>query len=62
VTVTGLGDPDDDDRIDDTYGLICEIKIGKKRGDAPLAELEAKEGDPNRQLLQDYCFWFWNYG
>ena len=61
VRVTGLGDPDEDYRIDDMYGLICEIKIDKQRGDAPLAQMEAKKGDRNRQLLSDYCFWFWNY-
>ena len=60
VTVTGLGEPDEDYRIDDTYGLICEIKIGKQRGDAPLGELEAKKGDRNRQLLSDYSVWFGN--
>ena len=60
VMVLGLGDPDEDFRIDDMYGLICEIKIDKQRGDAPLAELECKKKDRNLQLVQDYCSWFWN--
>lgn len=60
VTVIGLGDPDENFRIDDMYGLICEIKLDKKRGDVPLGELEAKKGNGNRQLVEDYCSWFWN--
>ena len=60
--VTGLGDPDEDYRIDDMYGLICEIKIGRKRGDAPLCELEVEKKDRNRQLMSDYSFWFSNFG
>ncbi len=60
VILTGLGDPKESFRIDEMYGLICKIKIENKRGDAPLGELEAKEGDENRQLVEDYCSWFWN--
>jgi len=26
----------------------------------PLGELEVKRGRPNRQLVADYCYWFWN--
>lgn len=60
VTVLGLGDPDEGFRIEEMYGLICEIKVGKKRGDAPLGELEGKKRDRNRQLVEDYLSWFWN--
>ena len=60
MTVLGLGDPDEDFRIDDMYGLICEIKVGIQRGDAPLGEFEGKKKDRNRQLVEDYCSWFWN--
>ncbi len=27
----------------------------------PLGELEVKKGKPNRQLVEAYCYWFWNY-
>jgi hypothetical protein len=61
ITITGLGDPEDDDWIDDMYGLICQAKTKGREIEVPLAECEAKKGSPNRQLLKDYCFWFWNW-
>lgn len=60
VTVIGLGAPDEEFRFDETYGLICEIRIGGERTDALLAELQATKRDRNRQLLADYCGWFSN--
>jgi len=27
----------------------------------PLGELEVRKGKPNRQLIQDNSYWFWNY-
>jgi len=61
VTVVGLGNADEDERLDEHYGLICEIKIGRKRGDAPLAELEVKERGAGQQKIEDYCYWFFNW-
>lgn len=60
VMVTGLGEPDEDFRLDDMYGLICEVRFDGHPGDAPLAEMEVKQKGENRQLVEDYCFWFWN--
>jgi len=61
VAVIGLGSDDEDGRIDEHYGLICEIKTGRKRGDAPLAELEVKGLGGERQLINDYSYWFFNW-
>lgn len=61
VTVLGLGDPEKEGRIDDSDGLICEIRIGREPGDVPLSELEIKKRGPNKQLVADYCYWFWNW-
>ncbi|MEX1026445.1 MAG: calcium-binding protein [Candidatus Paceibacterota bacterium] len=61
VTVIGLGSPDEDERLDEHYGLICEIKIDRKRGDAPLAELEVSKRGSERQLVEDYRYWFSNW-
>lgn len=58
VSVIGLLDVED---CDEHYGLICEAKEGRERIEVPLAEVEVKQGDPNRQLIEDYCYWFWNY-
>lgn len=61
VTVVGLGSPDEDERLDEHYGLMCEIKIDGKSGDAPLAELEVRKRGPERQLVEDYRYWFSNW-
>lgn len=61
VAVAGLGCDDEDERLDEHYGLICEIKIGRKRGDAPLADLEVKGLGAERQLVDDYRYWFFNW-
>lgn len=62
VTILGLGDPDEETRIDDSYGLIGEIQIERKRSDAPLAEMRIKKRGPNKTLVEDYGYWFWNWG
>ena len=60
VKVLGLGDPDEP-MIDDTYGILCEARHERRVVTLPLGELEVKKGKPNRQLLGDYCYWFWNW-
>jgi hypothetical protein len=59
VKVTCLGDPDDERMIDDTYGILCEARHERRVVTLPLGELE--EAKPNQQLVEDYCYWFWNY-
>jgi hypothetical protein len=59
VTVTGLGDPDDEPMIDDVYGILCEARLEKQLVTLPLGELE--DAKPNRQLVDDYCYWFHNW-
>jgi hypothetical protein len=62
VKVTGLGDPDEDTPyIDDMYGLLCDARMDKRKVVLPLGELEVPKSKPNRQLIDDYCYWFWNY-
>jgi hypothetical protein len=60
VKVIGLGDPDEP-MIDDMYGILCEARHERNVRAMPLGELEVKKGKPNRQLVADYCYWFWNY-
>jgi uncharacterized protein YodC (DUF2158 family) len=61
VKVTGLGDPDGEPPyIDDMYGLLCDARIDRRQAVLPLGELEVPKGKPNRQLIADYCYWFWN--
>lgn len=58
VTVVGLLEADE---IDEQYGLFCQALKGREPMDVPLGEVEAKKGDPNRQLVADYSYWFWNW-
>jgi len=60
VKVIGLGDPDDEPMIDEMYGILCEARHQGRVVTVPLGELEVKRGRPNRQLVADYCYWFWN--
>ena len=62
VAITGLGEPEDDAWADEMYGLLCQAKVGGRLTEVPLAECEARKGGPNRQLLKDYAYWFWNNG
>jgi hypothetical protein len=53
VKVTGL------DGSEDLYGIIAEIKDGRKKYWIPLCELEPVDKDSeNYQIIDDYCFWF----
>ena len=61
VKVIGLGDPDDEPMIDDLYGILCEARHDRNVVTLSLGELEVKKGKPNRQLVADYCYWFWNW-
>jgi len=61
VKVIGLGDPDDEPMVDDMYGILCEARHERRVVTLPLGELDVKKGKPNRQLVKDYCYWFWNY-
>lgn len=57
VAVVALADADE---IDEHHGLFCEARKGRQPIDVPLGDIEARKGDPNRQLVEDYSYWFWN--
>jgi uncharacterized protein YodC (DUF2158 family) len=61
VKVIGLGDPDDEAMIDETYGILCEARLEHRIVTLPLGELEDAQGKLNRRLIEDYCYWFWNW-
>jgi len=60
VKVIGLGDPDEEPMIDETYGILCEARVEGRVVTLPLGELE--DAKPNRRLIDDYCYWFHNWG
>jgi hypothetical protein len=43
-------------------GLICKAKQKDGRIELPLDRIEVARGNPNRQLVDDYSFWFANWG
>jgi len=42
------------------YGLFCNVELGDRAVEVPLAELGMRDDDPNRQLVDDYLYWLWN--
>jgi Calcium binding len=58
VTVVALLDAGD---IGVEHGLLCEARTGGRRVEGPLGEVEARKGGPNRRLVEDYSYWFWNW-
>ncbi|MEX0718563.1 MAG: calcium-binding protein [Planctomycetaceae bacterium] len=61
VTVTGMGGPDEDFRVDDMHRLICKIRIEGRPADAPLAELQLAQKASNHRAIADYRYWFCNW-
>ncbi len=47
--------------IDDTYGMLCNAKHERRRIILPLGDLEVRKSKPNRQMVEDYSYWFWNW-
>ncbi|MBC8875687.1 MAG: hypothetical protein H8E44_40185 [Planctomycetes bacterium] len=60
VKVIRLDDADDEPMIDETYGILCETRQGRRVVTLPLGQLGVKKGRPYRQLIADYCDWFGN--
>jgi len=61
VKVIGLGDPDEEPMIDEEDGILCEVRMEGQVVTVPLGELDDAKGKPNRQLVDDYCYWFHNW-
>ena len=61
VTILALGGFEDDPWIDDTDGILCKAKMSGGEGELPLAETENLEDHPNKQMVEDYAYWFWNH-
>jgi len=41
-------------------GILCKANMGRGEGNLPLAEMEKVKGEPNKQLVEDNAYWFWN--
>lgn len=44
---------------DEDEGIICDVLSAEGEGTMPLADLELRRSDPNRQLVDDYAAWFY---
>src|SRR5262245_22927393 len=44
IKITGLGDPEEGDCVDEMYGLLCEARAEGRLTEVPLAECEARKG------------------
>jgi len=60
ITVVALIHPDDHGRHEEC-GLLCRARRGAQEIELPLADVELREISPNSQLIEDYCYWFWNW-
>jgi hypothetical protein len=61
VKVIGIGDPEDEPMMDEMHGIFCDVRMENHVVTVPLCELDEPKGKPNRQLVNDYCYWFWNW-
>ena len=56
VIVTGNADA-----TDEMYGIIVDVRVGKRKYALPLCDLEVTDKkSPNYQLVKDYAIWFAN--
>ena len=56
VSVTGSAEA-----TDEMYGIIVDVRVGKRNYALPLCDLEATDKkSPNYQLVKDYAVWFAN--
>jgi len=59
ITVLGILNPDDFPC--DEYGLFCQARRGSEQIELSLADVEVGKGNRNRQLVEDYWYWFVNW-
>jgi hypothetical protein len=55
IIVLGLLDPDEWDEDD---GILCEVELQGEQFELPLATLAVASNRKQRQLIEDYTFWF----
>ncbi len=58
VTVLGILDADNGDEEE---GVLCEAEQQGESIELPLADLEVPTNPHNRQLVEDYSYWFGNW-
>lgn len=61
IKVIGIEDANETSMIDNEYGILCDAKSNERLVSVPLTHLDNVTGTPNRQLVNDYNFWFHNW-
>jgi hypothetical protein len=61
IKVIGLGDPAEEPILDEDYGIVCEARLERRVMNVPLGELERVKDKTNRQLVDDFLYWFHNW-
>ncbi|MFX3618772.1 MAG: calcium-binding protein [Sporolactobacillus sp.] len=56
IEVLGIAEP-----IDNFCGLICSVRMDRKKRYVPMGDIEVGSNNQNYQLIEDYNEWFWNY-
>jgi hypothetical protein len=46
---------------DEFDGIFCRTGDDNFAVNLPLIELRVPENSSNSQLIEDYCYWFWNW-
>jgi hypothetical protein len=46
---------------DEFDGIFCKTRKGRFEVNLPLIELHLPQDSPDLQLIEDYCYWFWNW-
>lgn len=47
--------------VDDLYGIIVDVRLGRSRYAFPLCDLDVvDQHTANHQIVEDYCTWFAN--
>lgn len=59
ITVLGMVDGDD---CDEEEGVLCKAEQHGESFELPLADIEIPNHPHNRQLVEDYSYWFGNWG
>jgi hypothetical protein len=59
VSVVGMSD---ESPTEDEYGLVSKVKDDQEEWEVPLVLLEVGKNDRNHQLLEDYRWWFAEWG
>jgi hypothetical protein len=62
LSVVRLMDPVREYAPEEMYGLICKAVQKDERIELPLDRIDVADDSPNRQLLEDYCYWARNWG